>query len=233
MLLPSKQPVSAHKWTSTVGQHNQHPFAGLAFALSPLCLQVYEVKQYPKSPRYSDLLPIVGPESMLLTEGDVWKSQREAFNPGGCSRQCSGGASWCLPKLAPGHLVLLVACLVISGMLVAAAYHQAMCVLPCPFVHTLALDGVVTPALLSLQSHQSGSVPVPECHTSVHTPFCVAVWLAAGFSSRFLKAALPGFVSCTQNLVELLGRKADQQEVVQMHLVAILTTLEVICKVRS
>ena len=56
-------------------------------------------------------------------------------------------------------------------------------------------------------------------------------WLAAGFSSDFLKAALPGFVSCTQNLVELLGRKADQQEVVQMHLVAILTTLEIITKV--
>jgi hypothetical protein len=46
------------------------------------CVQVYEVRQYPKSPRYSDLLPIVGPESMLLTEGHVWKSQRESFNPG-------------------------------------------------------------------------------------------------------------------------------------------------------
>jgi cytochrome P450 len=44
--------------------------------------QVYEVRQYPKSPRYMDLLPIVGPQSMLLTEGHVWKSQREAFNPG-------------------------------------------------------------------------------------------------------------------------------------------------------
>lgn len=45
--------------------------------------QVYEIKQYPKSPRYMDLLPIVGSQSMLLTEGDVWHSQREAFNPGG------------------------------------------------------------------------------------------------------------------------------------------------------
>jgi cytochrome P450 len=44
--------------------------------------EVYEVKEYPKSPRYADLLPIVGSQSMLLTEGHVWKSQREAFNPG-------------------------------------------------------------------------------------------------------------------------------------------------------
>lgn len=57
-------------------------------------------------------------------------------------------------------------------------------------------------------------------------------WLDAGFSSSFLKSALPGFVSSTQNLVELLRRKADSQEVVLMHMVAILTTLEIICKVR-
>jgi hypothetical protein len=56
--------------------------------------------------------------------------------------------------------------------------------------------------------------------------------VCAGFSSSFLKSALPGFVSSTQNLVELLGRKADSQEVVLMHMVAILTTLEIICKVR-
>jgi hypothetical protein len=55
--------------------------------------------------------------------------------------------------------------------------------------------------------------------------------VAVGFSSSFLKSAYPGVVGCAQNLVDLLGRKADQQEVVQMHLVAILTTLEVICKV--
>lgn len=57
-----------------------------------LCLttypQVYEVRQYPKSPRYLDLLPIVGPQSMLLTEGHVWKSQREAFNPGQHPKAC-------------------------------------------------------------------------------------------------------------------------------------------------
>lgn len=51
-------------------------------------VQVYEVRQYPKSPRYKDLLPIVGPQSMLLTEGHVWKSQREAFNPGAYARVC-------------------------------------------------------------------------------------------------------------------------------------------------
>lgn len=53
----------------------------------------------------------------------------------------------------------------------------------------------------------------------------------SGFSSSFLKAALPGFVSSSQNLVEHLGAKADQQEVVLMHHVAVLTTLEIICKV--
>lgn len=56
--------------------------AAAALTLKIRCVQVYEVRQYPKSPRYSDLLPIVGPESMLLTEGHVWKSQRESFNPG-------------------------------------------------------------------------------------------------------------------------------------------------------
>lgn len=52
-----------------------------------------------------------------------------------------------------------------------------------------------------------------------------------GFSSSFLKSALPGFVSSSERLVELLGRKADSGEVVLMHHVAILTTLEIICKV--
>eukprot|EP00775_Hariotina_reticulata_P011446 gene11446-11592_t len=95
--------------------------------------QVYEVLQYHKSPRYQDLLPLLGSQSMVLTEGHVWKAQREAFNP--------------------------------------------------------------------------------------------------GFSSSFLKAALPGFTSCTDRLVGILGAAADQQQVVLMHHLAILTTLEVICQV--
>lgn len=53
----------------------------------------------------------------------------------------------------------------------------------------------------------------------------------AGFSSSFLKSALPGFVSSSQHLVQLLADRADKQEVVLMHHVAILTTLEIICKV--
>jgi len=57
--------------------------------------------------------------------------------------------------------------------------------------------------------------------------------MISGFSSSFLKAALPGFVSSSQNLVEHLGTKADGQEVVLMHHVAVLTTLEIICKVNS
>jgi cytochrome P450 len=44
--------------------------------------QVYEVFQYHKSPRYQDLLPLLGSQSMVLTEDHVWKAQRQAFNPG-------------------------------------------------------------------------------------------------------------------------------------------------------
>lgn len=46
-----------------------------------------------------------------------------------------------------------------------------------------------------------------------------------------MKAALPGFTSCTDRLVGVLGAAADQQQVVLMHHLAILTTLEVICQV--
>jgi cytochrome P450 len=95
--------------------------------------QVYEVLQYHKSPRYKDLLPVLGSQSMVMSEGHVWKAQRDAFNP--------------------------------------------------------------------------------------------------GFSSSFLKTALPGFISCTEHLVQRLEAAADQREVVQLHHLTVLTTLEVICKV--
>jgi cytochrome P450 len=52
-----------------------------------------------------------------------------------------------------------------------------------------------------------------------------------GFSSSFLKSALPSFVGCTQHLMEELGRAADAKETVLMHELAIMTTVEVICKV--
>jgi hypothetical protein len=54
----------------------------------------------------------------------------------------------------------------------------------------------------------------------------------AGFSATFLRAALSGFVECSQHLVERLETKADRGEVVLMHHAAVLTTLEIICKVR-
>jgi hypothetical protein len=57
--------------------------------------------------------------------------------------------------------------------------------------------------------------------------------MVLGFSSSFLKAALPGFTSCTDRLVAVLGAAADQQQQVLMHHLAILTTLEVICQVRG
>ncbi|WIA29722.1 hypothetical protein OEZ86_012202 [Tetradesmus obliquus] len=95
--------------------------------------EVYEVLQYHKSPRYKDLLPVLGSQSMVMSEGHTWKAQRDAFNP--------------------------------------------------------------------------------------------------GFSSSFLKTALPGFISCTEHLVERLEAAAESREVVQLHHLTVLTTLEVICKV--
>jgi hypothetical protein len=93
---------------------------------------VYEVLQYHKSPRYKDLLPVLGSQSMVMSEGHTWRVQRDAFNP--------------------------------------------------------------------------------------------------GFSSSFLKTALPGFISCTEHLIQQLEAAADQKEVVQLHHLTVLTTLEVICK---
>lgn len=93
---------------------------------------MYEVLQYHKSPRYKDLLPVLGSQSMVMSEGHTWKAQRDAFNP--------------------------------------------------------------------------------------------------GFSSSFLKTALPGFIGCTEHLVERLEAAAESREVVQLHHLTVLTTLEVICK---
>ncbi len=44
--------------------------------------QAFEAQNLAKSPRYSDLLPLLGEKSMVLTEGHVWRGQRDAFNPG-------------------------------------------------------------------------------------------------------------------------------------------------------
>jgi cytochrome P450 len=52
-----------------------------------------------------------------------------------------------------------------------------------------------------------------------------------GFSSTFLRAALPGFVSCTSHMVQELERAAADKRVLSMHELSILTTTEVICKV--
>lgn len=109
------------------------PGSTTLFLLSFLTAQVYEVLQYHKSPRYADLLPVLGSQSMVTSEGHAWRVQREAFNP--------------------------------------------------------------------------------------------------GFSSSFLKSALPGFISCTEHLVQRLDAAAESQQVVLMHHLTVLTTLEVICKV--
>lgn len=82
----------------------------------------------------ADLLPVLGPQSMVLTAGEVWQRQRDAFNP--------------------------------------------------------------------------------------------------GFSAAFLRAALPGFLACAGRLAGRLDAAAAAGEVVRMHDLAVLTTLEVICEVR-
>jgi cytochrome P450 len=52
-----------------------------------------------------------------------------------------------------------------------------------------------------------------------------------GFSSTFLRQCLPSFVACTRRLVSRLDAAAESREVVRLHHLAVLTTLEVICKV--
>ena len=56
---------------------------GVVVATDPEAIrEAFEVMQLPKSPRYSDLLPLLGAKSMVLTEGAEWAAQRSAFNPG-------------------------------------------------------------------------------------------------------------------------------------------------------
>ena len=60
------------------------------------------MQQLHKSPRYADLLPLLGAKSLLLTEGEVWRAQR---GERGARPACSGAARGrCLP-----HLLLVVA----------------------------------------------------------------------------------------------------------------------------
>ncbi|KAF8073217.1 Cyp4v2 [Scenedesmus sp. PABB004] len=74
------------KWHAELGDYFEFQVPG-----SPpvLCVcdpdavrEVFEVRQWHKSPRYADLLPLLGAQSMVTSEGHAWRRQRDAFNPG-------------------------------------------------------------------------------------------------------------------------------------------------------
>jgi cytochrome P450 len=44
--------------------------------------EICQDRNLPKAPSYSSLIPLIGPKSILVTEGAEWKHQRKAFNPG-------------------------------------------------------------------------------------------------------------------------------------------------------
>jgi hypothetical protein len=70
----------------------------------PLCtpahVQVYEIQQLAKSPRYMDLLPLLGAQSMVLTEGSVWRAQVGAHEDG----QHAGRGWWAAAPAAGGEV---------------------------------------------------------------------------------------------------------------------------------
>jgi hypothetical protein len=41
-----------------------------------------QVKNYPKSPTYANLLPFIGAKSLLVADPATWRRHRSAFNPG-------------------------------------------------------------------------------------------------------------------------------------------------------
>jgi cytochrome P450 len=81
-----------YEWATTVGTTSdgivswQVPGAPpVALVASPDAVrQVFEASNppWPKSPLYQDLEPLLGAKSLVLTEGDEWREQRTAFNPG-------------------------------------------------------------------------------------------------------------------------------------------------------
>ena len=58
-------------------------FGRFVVAADPaLVRQALVTENYPKSPTYGHLLPLIGKGSMLVLEGPAWAAQRRAFNPG-------------------------------------------------------------------------------------------------------------------------------------------------------
>lgn len=43
---------------------------------------IFDVGRWPKSPLYKDLEPLLGEQSLVLTEGKEWRGQRDAYNSG-------------------------------------------------------------------------------------------------------------------------------------------------------
>jgi cytochrome P450 len=81
-----------YEWATTVGRNSdgilQWRVPGappVALVASPDAVRaIFEASDppWPKSPLYQDLEPLLGAQSLVLTEGQEWREQRDAFNPG-------------------------------------------------------------------------------------------------------------------------------------------------------
>lgn len=205
---------------------------------------------YAKSPRYGDLLPLLGAQSMVTA--------------GACAR--------CMHAYKP-EAALRVRCSLRSCA--AARMHcprkPRPCTRACGCRKRLARSRAAT------RARRAPVTAARAAHTEGHAWRVQRDAFTPGFSSAFLKSALPGFVDATevrhaarrrrpassalgphsdsssrarsqrrrhgadlllrrrpaavQHLVASLGAAADAGRVVQLHHVTVLTTLEIICKV--
>lgn len=92
--------------------------------LRTACLPIH-----PHAPRPADLLPVLGESSMVITEGEQWRQQREAFNP--------GFSSTFLRAALPGFQVGAAACWFgcrsckAAGWPATCLHAAVVCLLPC------------------------------------------------------------------------------------------------------
>jgi cytochrome P450 len=78
-----------YEWATTVGKDSNGivqwlvPGApAVALVADPDAVKsIFERGRWPKSPLYRDLEPLLGDQSLVLTEGQEWREQRDAYNP--------------------------------------------------------------------------------------------------------------------------------------------------------
>ncbi|KAI9000370.1 cytochrome P450 [Hyaloraphidium curvatum] len=75
------------KWLKTFGRIYEliPPFGGptTVIVTDPAAIkEICQDRNFPKSPTYDDLVPLIGTKSILTTEGTIWRHQRKSFNPG-------------------------------------------------------------------------------------------------------------------------------------------------------